>query len=279
MKLLIKSIVIQVNNKPSVSYDFSRSLAVVEDSRVLRCVLDTVLSRETKIKLKSRISFIATVVADYEYIITGEKQKDEDSVFINVHRDNCDKDCTQEYFELIESNTEADTLLSFTKKNVGAYRHRLRQYKNPDVYNIQETLGKLTDGFSDTCTFRRFLNQYITEFAPQPLYKENLCFDLLSSGEFALCYNSGEKAAPADREDIVLCYLSYIYLNDFWSKVESVRNMNRINKPLLVSDLQSDVAEKYCLTDLLRQTHNLNRQTIIFVPCEDITAIKKVLRI
>ena len=267
MKLYVKSIDLQVNNKQTASLSFSDTLAVVKESYVLRCVMDAIFGINRKICANGRWSFTARVVADGEYIISGIKNAADKSFAVNVRIPDSDKDYTKEYFEVVEAGKESDDLLNFSAKTSGEYPYRLHRYKNQNDLCIEDTLGLVTNGFSCTRTFRKFLKEYIKDFSPLYLRNDFFCyFDLLPCGEFALFNEQGRVENFGKSEEFLYRYLSYVYLNDFWSKAELIRNMNSTDKPLLVSLCDESKAMIEMEDSMLCIAQNINRQTIVFVP-------------
>ena len=265
MNLIINRIDIKIHNKPTVSFCFSQKFTVVEDSRILRFVLDSIMCKKSKAKVrpKDNFSFKAEVFADKAYVVTGRKEKNEDNIYVEVFGVNDQKECTRWYLEMLENNPESDWVLEFCEKNVKDYLCRFHMYDNPDVYNMQDALCKLTDGYSRTRTFRKYLSEYLKELnsAKFSLNKGIKC-GLLPKDKVSAVDDTQMKNKNAN---LVSGYLSYLYLNDFWSEVELIRNFNRVNKPLLITDFTESEGDLTQLQYLYNITKNSDRQTILLL--------------
>ena len=59
-------------------------------------------------------------------------------------------------------------------------------------------------------------------------------------------------------------YLSFISIADFWSRAEKIRNLNRVNKPLIVSNFLERLDCSIDLSKILCLTNKIDRQVIMF---------------
>jgi hypothetical protein len=59
-------------------------------------------------------------------------------------------------------------------------------------------------------------------------------------------------------------YLSFISIADFWSRAEKIRNLNRVNKPLIVSNFLERLDNSIDLSEIVRRTNKIDRQVIMF---------------
>lgn len=276
MKLYINSVEIQVNNNPVKNFLFAKGFTVVRNSVFLQGVLDAVLFIKSKFPKKDWVSFKAVVTIDKQYIVTGVKESDSEEVNLRVFFG--DIECTCEYSELIELNAEVDSMLEFSMRNSKVYPKRLHQYRNQDLYNLRTSLSALTFGYSDTRTFLRVLREYIGEFSPVFLSADRkLGFDLLPNGEFKIYDNFGSVESFIESEEHLCSYLSYLYINDFWSKAEELRNMNRVEKPLLISGFTKNTYSSDMFERVLCHTASMERQSIIFAPLKEYHAIKEAV--
>ena len=115
----------------------------------------------------------------------------------------------------------------------------------------------LTNGYGTTRSFRGFIIDYIKNFKPVKLREgKELFLKLSSEGEFNVGYlDSNEKVFLSQSETVLYHYLSFINIADFWSGAEKIRNLNRINKPLIVSHFLELLDESIDLSEILFKTN------------------------
>ncbi len=141
------------------------------------------------------------------------------------------------FHEAIRVNEEED-LLSWFRYDPGAlYSQRLRQYRQADRYYPEDAFSKITGGTGCTRTFRMLLNEYIKDFEPLPIPGRKNCYiTLKSDGAFA-AESAEDSFAPVTltgNERINFEFQCFLAVNDFWRRVEAVRNLNYIKRPLIV---------------------------------------------
>lgn len=178
------------------------------------------------------------------------------------------EDITEYYLNLISHNTEEDSLNVFNHFKKQKYPHRLLKYKDVDKYYGMHDFRNITDGYGTTRSFRAFLNDYIKNFKPIRINKNKEYFiQLLPSGEFIVQYKD-ESITPhlSESESALYHYICFLCLADFWSRAESIRNINRIDKPIIVSDFLERIDDSINLSDIMERTLQLERQVIIIAP-------------
>lgn len=175
---------------------------------------------------------------------------------------------TEYYLNLISHNTEEDSLNVFNHFKKQKYPHRLLKYKDVDKYYGMHDFGNITHGYGTTRSFRAFLNDYIKNFEPIRINKDKEYFiQLLPSGEFIVKYGYVSITPHLSESELVLYhYICFLCLADFWSHAESIRNINRIDKPIIVSDFLERIDDSINLSDIMERTLQLERQVIIITP-------------
>jgi hypothetical protein len=94
---------------------------------------------------------------------------------------------------------------------------------------------------------------------------KDLFLKLSSDGEFNVGYlNSDEKVLLSESENVLYHYLSFISIAGFWSRAEKIRNLNRVNKPLIVSNFLERLDGSIDLSEIVRRTNKIDRQVIMF---------------
>ena len=93
--------------------------------------------------------------------------------------------------------------------------------------------------------------------------------NLLPNGKFVITDSQiCEVVSLSESEKQMYHYYSFLSLADFWSRAEKIRNFNRVNKPLMIAGLVERLDESADLSEVLRRTDKLDRQTILFVSKE-----------
>ena len=76
--------------------------------------------------------------------------------------------------------------------------------------------------------------------------------------------NNNDKVFLSESENMLYHYLSFISIADFWSRAEKIRNLNRVNKPLIVSNFLERLDGSIDLSEIVRRTNKIDRQVIMF---------------
>ena len=76
--------------------------------------------------------------------------------------------------------------------------------------------------------------------------------------------NNNDKVFLSESETVLYHYLSFISIADFWSRAEKIRNLNRVNKPLIVSNFLERLDGSIDLSEIVRRTNKIDRQVIMF---------------
>lgn len=178
------------------------------------------------------------------------------------------KDVTEYYLNIISHNAEEDSLNVFNCFKRQKYPNRLAKYKDIDKYYSMHYFKNLTDGYGTTRSFRAILNDYIKSFKPIKINKDkNYFIHLLPSGEFIVKYGDESIITYLNESESVLYhYICFLCLADFWSRAEMMRNINRIDKPIIVSDFLERIDKFINLYDVMEMTSQLERQVIIIAP-------------
>ena len=110
--------------------------------------------------------------------------------------------------------------------------------------------------------------QYIKYFKPIKLRDDkDLLLKLLPTGKFQVeSTQRGDKVNLSEVENVLYHYYSFINVADFWDRADRIRNIFSVKKPLIVSSLLECIDESVNISEILRKTNSLDRQTIIFVP-------------
>ncbi len=262
--MYIKKITIEKNEKITESLQFNKRLSVVKGSAELYDIIKLLFGKQEAARSFYGISFLAVVEIDKTYYIRGKKDRSSLLFDVSVLAENIE--CCAEYLEAVRQSEETDSSCFFHRFKRQDYPHRLFKYKDLLKYYPDGDFSTLTNGYGITRSFRGFITDYIKSFKPIKLRNDKDFFLKLSNdGEFNVGYlDNDEKVFLSGSENVLYHYLSFINIADFWSKAEKIRNLNRVNKPLIVSNFLELLEDNIDLSEVVRCTKQIDRQVIIF---------------
>lgn len=264
MKLYIKQIMIEKNGKITESLEFNKGLSVVKGSAEIYDIIKLLLGIKEAARSFYNIRFLAVVELDKTYYIRGNKNKGDLLFDVSVFSD--ETECMEEYFEMVKDATEIDSALFFHRFKRQDFPHKLFKYRDLLKYYPNGDFSSLTNGYGTTRSFRGFITDYIKHFKPIRLRTDkDLFLKLSTDGEFNVGFiNSNDKVFLSESESVLYHYLSFISIADFWSRAEKIRNLNRVNKPLIVSRFLELLDDSIDLSEIVRRTNKIDRQVIMF---------------
>ncbi len=137
---------------------------------------------------------------------------------------------------LLNMSAEERSLTCFEDFEKQKYPLRLAFYKdNKNFYKGK--FSSLTNGIGETRSFRAFTNEFIKNFKPELISKENdLWLSLKANGEFVVTKGeNGEVTADLSRKDLflynLLCFLNLVR---FWDEFNEIRDINTVKTPLVI---------------------------------------------
>ena len=264
MNLYVKQIVIEKNGKITESLKFDKGLSVVKGSTEIYDIIKLLLGIKEAARSFHNIRFLCVVELDTTYYIRGNKNKGDLLFSVSVFSDEIE--CTEEYFEMVKESVEIDSALFFHRFKRQDFPHKLFKYRDLLKYYPNGDFSFLTNGYGTTRSFRGFITDYIKHFKPIRLRSDKEIFLKLSAdGEFNVGFiNSNDKVFLSESESVLYHYLSFISIADFWSRAEKIRNLNRVNKPLIVSNFLERLDGSIDLSEIVRRTNKIDRQVIMF---------------
>jgi hypothetical protein len=262
--MYIKKIIIEKNGKITESLEFDKGLSVVKWSAEIYDIIKLLLGIKEAAHSSHNIRFLAVAELDKTYYIRGSKNKGELLFNISVFSD--ETECTEEYFEMVKEAAEIDSALFFHRFKRQDFPHKLFKYRDLLKYYPNGDFSSLTNGYGTTRSFRGFIADYIKHFKPIRLRpNKDLFLKLSTDGEFNVGFiNSNDKVFLSESESVLYHYLSFISIADFWSRAEKIRNLNRVNKPLIVSNFLERLDCSIDLSEIVRRTNKIDRQVIMF---------------
>ena len=267
MKLYIKSIVITKNGKTERTA-FHRRLSVVKENDELLGIVKLLLGREEKQAAVCDVWFSSKVfIGEERYFLKGTKREGDSLFSVVVYKKGSAVPCDEEYFSAVRQSEEIESALFFDSFKRQDYPHRLRRYRDTEKYYPDCGFAQTTRGYGMTRSFRAFVSQYIRDFKPIRLRENKELFLKLSPfGEFEVeCKDSDGKIFLSETEDVLYHYMSFISVADFWDRAEKMRDYNRIKKPLVICSFLERIDISVDITNALKRTNSLDRQTIIFL--------------
>lgn len=264
MNLYVKQIVIEKNGKITESLKFDKGLSVVKGSAEIYDIIKLLLGIKEAARSFCNIRFFAVVELDKTYYIRGSKNKGDLLFDVSISSD--ETECTEEYFEMVKESVEIDSALFFHRFKRQDFPHKLFRYRDLLKYYPNGDFSAITNGYGTTRSFRGFITDYIKHFKPIKLREDkDLYLKLSNEGEFNVgLINSNEKVFLSESESVLYHYLSFISIADFWSRAEKIRNLNHVNKPLIVSNFLERLDCSIDLSEIVRRTNKIDRQVIIF---------------
>ena len=264
MNLYVKQIVIEKNGKIAESLKFDKGLSVVKGSTEIYDIIKLLLGIKEAARSFHNIRFLCVVELDKTYYIRGNKNKGDLLFSVSVFSDEIE--CTEEYFVMVKDATEIDSALFFHRFKRQDFPHKLFKYRDLLKYYPNGDFSSLTNGYGTTRSFRGFITDYIKHFKPIRLRTDkDLFLKLSTDGEFNVGFiNSNDKVFLSESESVLYHYLSFISIADFWSRAEKIRNLNRVNKPLIVSRFLELLDDSIDLSEVVTKTRKIDRQVIIF---------------
>ena len=143
------------------------------------------------------------------------------------------------------------------------YSDLLSAYKRRDFDERNEALLLKQ---SKEKPFRFLLNEYIVGFKPREISKrKNLYLDITPQGKFIAVKKAGYKSINYDlsaREQTLFDFLCFVEINKFRQFVNSVKDFNYKEKPLILVNFPDFSDESFnCISFLVRP--KLNRKIIV----------------
>ena len=264
MNIYVKQIVIEKNGKIAESLEFNKGLSVVKGSAEIYDIIKLLLGIKEAARSFYNIRFLAVVEHDKTYYIRGSKNKGDLLFDVSIFSD--ETECTEEYFEMVKESVEIDSALFFHRFKRQDFPHKLFRYRDLLKYYPNGDFSAITNGYGTTRSFRGFITDYIKHFKPIKLREDKALFLKLSNdGEFNVGFiNNNDKVFLSESETVLYHYLSFISIADFWSRAEKIRNMNRVNKPLIASNFLERLDCSIDLSEIVCLTNKIDRQVIMF---------------
>ena len=170
-----------------------------------------------------------------------------------------------DFYRRIRKNAEEERLFWFRPELAGRYSQRFRQYKDPGRYYPTGDLSGATDGIGNTRTFRACLHRRLKEYhEKEALSGGNMGIGVSSDG----CFIPESRGAPhppplCGEERYLFEFFCFLEVNEFWGRIEEIRDLHDEKMPLLIPKLCDRTDAKKDLTPYLEKAKKQGRQIFI----------------
>ena len=171
-------------------------------------------------------------LSDKQYTVNIDTNEKKSEMTLKAF-DSDGNDKTSEYCLNLMHCIEEDDLTVFSGCDP-EITERLYHYMDEETFYPQKSLSKLTDGCSNTNSFRLWLRRYIKD-TPQEIPNDEMQYRLL-------------------------CHLKAL---EFWDGFEDIRNLHYVRKPFIVKDYGEHSENQNTLFDRAKDT---GRQVIVLLP-------------
>lgn len=155
----------------------------------------------------------------------------------------------------LNKSTEEISLTYFEDFEKQNYPLRLAYYKD-NKYFYKGKFSILTNGIGETRSFRAFTNEFIKNFKPVLISKENdLWLSLKGNGEFvATKEKNGKEISDLSKEDLLQYNLRcFINLVRFWDEFNEIRDINTIKLPIVIKLPDNCDVDLSCFIDRIKK--------------------------
>lgn len=175
---------------------------------------------------------------------------------------------TKQYLSLISHCAEQDAIESFDGCDK-TMPLRLSWYHNSEEYEPSGSLDENSNHIANTKTFRSSLSKYIKTFESEPINnRKQYNISITQNGKFEVSHpESDEKNCLSKTEEKLFLYICFLNITEFWSNIESVRNLHNVDKPLLIRNFLEYLDESAEFEKLIKRSLMLKRQIIFVISC------------
>ena len=180
------------------------------------------------------------------------------------------RDCTADYLAAVHRCAEEADFDLFDGDAGSDFHDRFLRYKNSGFCYPENTFVQRTEGIGETRTFKLLLDRTIRSFPPQKLSLSGreMFFSLNDTGRFALSAAQPARlgtGALTGEENKIFQFLCFLQISEFWQRLGVIRDLTRVDKPLLVTGLLEGSDGDAQRTVLLQEAQKSGRQ--IFWVC------------
>lgn len=233
----------------STAIEFVLCSKVLQEDHVIGVRDDTLITAEV-------------LVAESSYYIEL-KPTDKGLLKLTV-LDDKENDVTEFYRTITSHCTEQDTIDNFDGRE-DSFPLRLCWYRGCDDYEVPKDLHSRSNYVVSTKTFRSHLIRYIKAFESEPIHNiQNYKATINNQGKFEVVYPGVSGELPlSETEEKLFWYICFLNVAEFWTDVETIRNMHHEKKPLIIKNFLEFLDQTTDIDGLIARTTKLGRQVII----------------
>ena len=240
----------------------------------LSAVFDIILCKNTVSSLpndwlRSDTEIAAVVCIDNIVYYVNAKFNGSVSSALSVYaKDVNGREMTKQYLSLLSHCAEQDAIESFDgcDKTIPL---RLYWYHNSEEYEPSGSLDENSNHIATTKTFRSSLATFIKAFESESINNQkHHSVSIRKNGKFEISHpGSDEKNCLSKTEEKLFLYICFLNITEFWSNIESVRNLHNVDKPLLIRNFLEYLDESAEFEKLIKRSLMLKRQIIFVISC------------
>ena len=252
----------------------NEQLSVIETKYIseLLKVFDIILCNKTVSSfpnnwVRSDTEIAAEVCIDNVVYYVNAKPSSSVSSKLSVYTTDVNgSEMTKQYLSLLSHCAEQDAIEHFDGCDK-TLPLRLSWYHNSEDYKPCGKLGENSNHIATTKTFRSNLVKYIKSFKSEPINNKNKhSVTMRKNGRFEISHLESDKRFSITDEKMFL-YICFLNIAKFWSNVETVRNLHKVDKPLLVKNFLEHLDESIEIEKLIKRSLILKRQIIFIMSC------------
>ncbi len=203
----------------------------------------------------------------YRIAATGSRAEKAFSYAISSDGDPPEKD----FYHILKRSTEEENLSWFWPVGTERYSERFLFYRASGNRCSEEDFFALTGGIGRTRTFRACLSDYLKQCNPEQfIHDENLILRLMPAGNFIV-----EKRMPSQKvllgesDRCLFEFLCFLKLNEFWGKIEEIRDFHHEKTPLMIAGLVNTIDVSKDLMPYLTLAQKQKRQIFVSTMMSD----------
>lgn len=171
------------------------------------------------------------------------------------------------FYDLISNCPEEEQLSYFEYDTGQELPEKFGKYMDYDYFYSREEFQKQTDGMGVTNTFSKCLREHIKDYEKEKIPgKEKKEIVINKDGNFVVQNKDGKEIKEKnlqDKEKNMLKLVSFISLNEFWEKMEKIRNIHYVEPPVVIINPEQNSA-KTNKDFITKKVDQLNRQVFMF---------------
>lgn len=174
------------------------------------------------------------------------------------------EDAKHQYLSLLSHCLEQDVIEQFDGREK-SIPMRLCWYRNAEDYQLPGGLAENSNNIATTKTFRSRLAKYIRAFVPEQINNQKAyMIGMNENGRFDVYYHGiNTDLCLSETEEKLFLFICFLNIAEFWSDIETIRNLHHIEKPLLIKNFLEYLDESVDIEKLIKRTVSLGRQVII----------------